>query len=142
MTILLVTLLACTIACKKDDPVSTQPDIMLDQAKVEQNAIGTWEGTIRSGNVTENMKATVERMTLGNKAAEGRYFDPTFACEFEWTYESFSNGRVTFREKTLHPNICLQDLAVIVYFKDEDFNTLYVLIIIDSQSFSGALMRK
>ncbi len=141
-SILMIALLVCTIACKKEKSVSNLPTVVLDQAKVEQNTVGTWEGTIRSGSLTENIKVTVEKMTIGNKAATGTYSDSSFSCDFEWTYESFAYGMVTFREKTLHPAICLDNLPVAVYFLENDFQTLHIRIAFDSYSYEGALMRK
>lgn len=134
------------ITCQKEDPVA-QPDdtpvVVLDRATVEQQVVGDWEGKItETPGTTENVEVTVEEMKPGEKVAEGRYFASGFECGFEWTYESFSNGRVTFREKTLNPDICFDEVAILTHFEDEEFDSLRVFIAVANYTFKGTLARK
>lgn len=146
-TLLIIPFLLLLIACQKDDPVVAEPDdmpvVVLDQAKVEQQVVGNWEGKItETRGATEDVEVTIEKMTLGEKVAEGKYTVPCCSCGFEWTYESFSNGRITFREKTLNPDICFDEVAVLTHFEDEEFDSLHVFIAVANYTFKGTLSRK
>lgn len=132
------------LSCKKEEeePVAGSTAV-LDQVKIEENIVGVWKGMITGSNgLTENVDVTVKEMILGDKVAEGIYSTSSFSCKFEWTYESFANGRVTFREKTLNPNICFDNVAVVGRFQAEDFDTLYLLIVIPNVSYAGTLIRQ
>ncbi|GEM_PF-3170976 len=144
--LLILSIFVLILSCKKEEKEEEPmvgPTIVLDQVKIEENIVGIWKGMIKGSNgSTENVEATIEKMTIGNKVANGRYFESSFSCGFEWTYESLANGRVTFREKTLNPDICFDDVAVITYFQDDKFNTLYVRIAVSNASYTGALTRQ
>ena len=130
------------ISCDKNNNTSTDLTIVLDQEKVEQNIIGEWKGSISGNNgALEEVTATIENMVLGQKVAEGQYAFSIYKCDFEWTYEAFNNGRVKFRERTLHPEICIDNLTVIAYFEKDNFGSLHLYIETESVTFSGIITR-
>lgn len=133
------------VACKKEtteDPVSG-PMRVLDQNLVETQLKGNWKGSIEeSSGSMEDMEVIIEAMELGQEVASGTYSGPNFSCGFEWTYEKFIEGKVTFREKTLAPNICFDDVTVIVFFNENDFSVLHVQIPVQGLFFSGTLDRQ
>ncbi|MCB0631790.1 MAG: hypothetical protein R2824_07655 [Saprospiraceae bacterium] len=119
-----------SVSCKKEESATPMkdPTIIQDQEEVEKTMVGSWAGVLNGGGNTENIEVIINKMAPGEKVAEGKYFDPTFSCGFDWTYELFSNGKVVFREKTHAPNMCYDELAVIAHLEDNDLDILHISI--------------
>lgn len=143
--LLILSVFVLISSCKKD---STEPMpenfVVTDQAKIEANMPGSWKGMVQETNGwTEDIEVTITEMKVGEKVGEGRYDTDSFSCKFEWTYESLNEfGFVTFREKTLAPNFCYDNVAVLGTFKNDDFDVVHLIIEIDNLTFTGEMSRK
>lgn len=144
-TFFFLTVFVFIISCKKS---SIEPEqetfIVTDQAKIEANMPGNWKGMLKeTSGWTENIEVTISEMKLDEKVGDGRYDTDSFSCKFEWTYESLNQyGFVTFREKTLAPAFCYDNVAVLGTFKNDDFDVIHLFIEIDNLTFSGEIARK
>lgn len=142
----LLSLTVLFFSCGKEETETmTIPSILLDQAKVETALVGSWQGQIKeSTGLTEAVEVSIEQMLQSKKVAEGIYVASAGSCGFEWTYESFNTttGRVTFREKTLAPNVCFDNVAVLGHFYSNDLDALNLTIEIENFLWKGTLAKQ
>ena len=136
-------ILSVLFSCEKEEPIEV-PAIVEDQSEIEKNLVGRWKGEIKaSGRLDETVEVVIQgEMNIGNKVATGRVYNASFSCDFEWTYEAFNQGKVTFREKTLDPDICYDDVKVVANFESDSFDHLYLNIPVGNSFFMGILVRQ
>lgn len=136
--LLMLSFFVLILSCKKDEDVttSTGPNIVRDQAKVEQNLPGIWKGSLRAtGGAAEPTELEIDQLILGSKVGKGRHGDASYSivCEFDLTGISFSKGIVTLQDKTSTAS-CYDSAGMILSFRDNDFSKIYVVIKLPNSS--------